>query len=70
MGERVLTPGEALLARLARGRRTHGAYPSEETAIDAAHNLCRLLNGTPAGYTMALLPRMGAVALISYRSDR
>lgn len=63
-----MTPQEGIeMSLLDLGRRTHGVYHTEQEAKDAAYNLAHLMNGVPFGYVFATLPRMGAVALISYR---
>lgn len=54
---------------LARGRRTHGVFGTEEEACKAAYDLAYLMNGVPFGYRFATLRRMGAVSLISYRTS-
>lgn len=48
-------------------RRTHSVHETRSEAVEAAHNLGRLMNGVPCGYVFAVQERMGKWAFISYR---
>ena len=49
-----------------RKRRTHGVYSSADEALEAGHNLLRMLNGMPFGYQMGVFERLGAFPLVSW----
>lgn len=53
----------------AHNRRTYSVHRTEEAARQAAHDLGRLMNGTPIGYCFAVMPKMGAYAFISYCAE-
>jgi hypothetical protein len=50
-------------------RRTHSAHHTREEAVEAAHDLARLMNGVPCGYVFAVQPKMGKWALVSLPQD-
>lgn len=50
-------------------RRTHSVHHTRDEAVQAAHDLGRLMNGVPAGYVFAVQQKMGKWAFVSLRAD-
>lgn len=52
------------------GRRTHGAFHTQQEAVREARNLGALLNGVPPGYGFYVAPRLGAWVFFSQKVGR
>jgi hypothetical protein len=55
--------------REVKGRRTHSVHETRQEAVQAAHDLGRLMNGFPFGYVFAVQPKMGKWAFVSVPSN-
>jgi hypothetical protein len=52
-----------------KGRRTHSVHETRNEAVEAAHDLGRLMNGVPFGYVFAVQPKMGKWAFVSLPAE-